>query len=416
MEPRHDHRAVLLVDRDRLGVGADRGAKVFHAARATPRSVSRGLCQGWRPAPHPRLEYVLGALAEVGSPGLGHSSVRRGAGCDHSGKPLCRVGRQRALSGLCRPSGVEDAACHPTSCLESRMANTPSPIPAGGACLVESLGVGRPWPVLQGLVPGHRGTGLASAAARQFPREISARGLASLAIVEAGDATRGTALARPLYGLPESTGPTGLHAAGLLGGRTRRTLAGGDGPPGGRGRCLLVWLARLDRTRLQANQTRRLAMAAHTHERPGSGRAFVVGGGGRDLVAAVGGRRGGGRNAARDYGRRTSDAHRPSTALAYGGRVSSGSNRDHGCVAPTHSPPVGPRPPRTLARHVAPNRDAGQRKKPTAVRTPLPEYRERGDLGLSLSRSTGRGETWGYPSPGVPGEGRPGAIPLQEYR
>ena len=102
----------------------------------------------------------------------------------------------------------------------------------------------------------------------------------------------GPALAGAGHGLLDQ--PAGLHLAGLLGRGLRRPLAGADRPAAGGGRRRLVRAAGLDRARVQADQARRLAVAAHAHDRPRAGQPVVAGGGGGDAVAGAGRRRGGG--------------------------------------------------------------------------------------------------------------------------
>src|ERR1022692_2066163 len=89
----------------------------------------------------------------------------------------------------------------------------------------------------------------------------------------------------------------------LLGRRICRPLVGPDRLASRGRRCLLVWLAGLDRARVQANQKRWLAMAIYTHGRSRTSRTAVAGGGRRYVVVVVRGRRGGCGVAGGDDGR-----------------------------------------------------------------------------------------------------------------
>src|SRR5262249_21259478 len=58
-----------------------------------------------------------------------------------------------------------------------------------------------------------------------------------------------------------------LYPVGTVGRGLRRSLVAAERSGSRRGRCLLVWVACLDRARVQSHQTRGLAVAAHTHDR-----------------------------------------------------------------------------------------------------------------------------------------------------
>ena len=89
--------------------------------------------------------------------------------------------------------------------------------------------------------------------------------------------------------------PAALYAAGPVGGGLCRPLAVPDRLAARGRRRGLVWPAGVDRAGLQDHQTRRLAVAAHPHDRSRARRAPMVGGGGRHPVVAQRRRGGGGR-------------------------------------------------------------------------------------------------------------------------
>lgn len=95
-------------------------------------------------------------------------------------------------------------------------------------------------------------------------------------------------------GLPRPRRPPGLHADGLAGRGSRRPLAAADGSAPGGGRPGVVRPAGVDRAGVPVRQDRGLGLAADADDRPGAGRAAVVGDGGGD-PAGGGRRRGGGR-------------------------------------------------------------------------------------------------------------------------
>ena len=90
--------------------------------------------------------------------------------------------------------------------------------------------------------------------------------------------------------LHKPAAPAAVDAVGLLGGGRHRSLADPDraATHGQRGR--LVWPAGLDRTGLQDDQARGLAVAAHAQDPARPGRPLGAGGRGRHAVAAARGR------------------------------------------------------------------------------------------------------------------------------
>jgi hypothetical protein len=93
---------------------------------------------------------------------------------------------------------------------------------------------------------------------------------------------------------------SGLYTPRHVARRATGTLVSADRPLATGGRCRLVWLAYLDRTELQTDEARRLAMAAYTYDRPRAGRTAVGSRGSGDLVASERGR-GGGPSPAREH-------------------------------------------------------------------------------------------------------------------
>src|SRR5216684_158677 len=121
--------------------------------------------------------------------------------------------------------------------------------------------------------------------------------------------------------------------------RAGRSLAGLDGPASRGSRGLLVWSAGLDRARIQADQTRWLAMAIHAYERPSTCRTTVVGGGHRDVVVIVGWRGGRCPVAGRNDGRGATYSAQPSAALASDRHFPSRLDADPGRVTASQSAP-----------------------------------------------------------------------------
>ena len=115
--------------------------------------------------------------------------------------------------------------------------------------------------------PGDSGTGLAPAAAHQSTGHVSTSGLVSRGTLDPTGTHRGPVLGEPRHGLPRQGGSTGVHVAGPLGCRSSRSVAGADRSVAtGRG-GLLVWVAGMDRARIQTSETGWLAMAIHPYGR-----------------------------------------------------------------------------------------------------------------------------------------------------
>ena len=139
-------------------------------------------------------------------------------------------------------------------------------------------------------VSGHCPPGVAPPATGQRRGTVSAPGPGALAAIIQLRPRAGHALARPRPGVQDP--PAGVYPAGLLGTRAGRPVVADDGLAPRRQQRGLVWLAGLDRAGLQADQTRRLAVATHPHDPPGAGGAPVAGrGGGHLVVGERGGRR-----------------------------------------------------------------------------------------------------------------------------
>jgi hypothetical protein len=137
VEPRHDRRPVVLLDRRRLGLGADLEPEVLHPARTAPRSVPRSAGQGRRQTLRTGPRRLLGAVVALGDRGMARQATRVGPGCDHPRTTLYRVGDKRPLSRLRGPRGLENREGRRKARLGTRMENAAEPFPSGRAGRLE---------------------------------------------------------------------------------------------------------------------------------------------------------------------------------------------------------------------------------------------------------------------------------------
>jgi len=254
-------------------------------------------------------------------------SVGSGPGRHQPGRSFHGSFDQRRLPRLCMSRGLENRGGQCSTCLETRMDRAVALVSNTGSRRMDCDRHERSRPVCPLVVSGDRRFGLASADANysheQVPHgRISVEQGGHIACFQGG-----SAMARSRCCVSEEGVPTArLHTLVLLGGWSRRTLVCGHRLGAGPERALVVRHARLDRTRVQTVQTRRLAMADDPDDRPRS-RESVVAGAGCGHPLHPGCRRGSrrGRNAGRDVARdRCPLAHHASRRA---GRCSPGSGK-----------------------------------------------------------------------------------------
>ena len=164
--------------------------------------------------------------------------------------------------------------------LETRMDRPFALVSDSGSRRMDRDRYERPRVVCPLAVSGDRCSGLASLDANhshgQVPQE-------RIAVEPSGHGIRSegrAAMARTWCGLPQDGSATArLHALGLLGIRSRRTMVRSDRLGAGPERQLVVRDAGLDRTGVQAAQTRRLAVADDSDDRPRPRKPVVAGAG-----------------------------------------------------------------------------------------------------------------------------------------
>jgi len=242
--------------------------------------LSTGLGQVRNAASPTRCHHLFPSLVGLDLEGVAVEPVGPGFGRHQSGRPLHRSVNQCRLPRQREPRGLENRARQRPARLETRMDRPFALVSDSGSRRMDRDRHERPRVVCPLAVPGDRCFGLASLDANhsrgQVPQERIAVEPPGHGICSQGRA----AMARTRCGLPEDGSATArLHALGLLGVRSRRTMVRSDRLGAGSERRLVVRDAGLDRTGVQAAQTRRLAMADDSDDRPRPRKPVVAGAG-----------------------------------------------------------------------------------------------------------------------------------------
>src|SRR5262249_29628246 len=147
----------------------------------------------------------------------------------------------------------------------------------------------RPWLIRPLAVYHDSSAGLASLLAHQSSRPLSGARLRHLSAPNAGSQLCRAAVGWPGPLLCHPSAATRVHPPGALGCGVSRPLVDPHRPAADCGRCRVVWVTRLDRVRVQRQQTRRLALGTDQDAGARSGRAALARLGGGDLMDRQGG-------------------------------------------------------------------------------------------------------------------------------
>ena len=147
------------------------------------------------------------------------------------------------------------------------------PLTRQGARRLARACAGRPGRVRPGAVSAPASPGLASLLTAQAPRPLSGVRLRPLSAADAGGQPRGAAVGGPRALLCHPHAATCGHPARARGCGVSRARVAPHRPAADHGRCRVVCVARLERMRLQSQQTRRRAWgtAPDAGARPGGG-------------------------------------------------------------------------------------------------------------------------------------------------
>ena len=249
--------------------------------------LSTCLGQVWNTASRARCHHLLCAPHHLGLEGMAVEPVGLGLGRHQFGRPIHRAVDQYPLSRHCVPRGLEDHAGQRSTRLETRMDRAFALGSPPGSCWMERDRYDRPRVVCPLAVSPDRCSGLASPDAHHKQEHVSQERIADRRPGHGACSKAGPTVERTRCRLPEETAqPARLHAFRLLGVRSRGTLVHSDRLGTGPERRLVVCDAGLDRTRVQAAQKPRLAMAQEPDDRPRPRQSVVAGTGRRHPLRA----------------------------------------------------------------------------------------------------------------------------------
>src|ERR1700732_1846644 len=304
LAPRHDPRPPLRPQQRGSVPGTPAGPQGKHPAAALARVLPGKNGQGGRQAglqtPRFRSGRLLCPVAEMDPVLLFVSAAGPRFGPDDARRAPARLVRQRCLPRAGHPGGLEDSPGPAARTVAPPRVRPARLRPARPGDRLGGAGADRSRPGIAAFVRDDCGARLAPADAGQTGEQVSARGVAPLPLAGRFGRPGRRALRGCRSGLQDEPDTAGLHAAGLLGTRPRRAVVAADRPGAAGQQPMLVRLSGLDRTGVQGNQKRWLAMALYAHDRSGACGAALAGDRRGDAVGR-GNRRGGGRgNSDRD--------------------------------------------------------------------------------------------------------------------
>jgi hypothetical protein len=250
--------------------------------RTAPRLVSGCPAQERRQPGPPTAQF--GGSPLFGSPAL----LGGGLDCPPLPPPRPRSGRLDAGATLHAPLDPRGRPrlCHPRGLARRRGPACWRLAPPWGSALwlltgqrarrLHGDGAGRPWLVRPLAVYHDASARLASFLAHQSPRPLSGARLCHLASADAGGQPCRVAGGWPGHRLCHPHAATHVHPTRALGCRLSRPLVDPHRPAANRRRCRVVWVARLDRVRVQRQQTRRLALGTDQEAGTRTGRAALA--------------------------------------------------------------------------------------------------------------------------------------------
>jgi hypothetical protein len=217
---------------------------------------------------------------------LARDPTGRGPRRHDLGPPLDGLGHQGRLSRLCHAGGQDARGRHPAPGLAPRVAAHAAPAAAGDSPRLDGDRAGGSGPGRRLVVSPHRPAGLAAVVAPQGRRHRPAGPAGHRPPVDQLRAPSRQALAGHRYGLQGPPAASPVDVAGLRGGGLYRPLVDSDRGAARRQRGRWVWLAGLDRTGLEGDQTGGRAVATPPPDRAAADGWPVAGGGGGHPVAA----------------------------------------------------------------------------------------------------------------------------------